>query len=133
MLVVVGFRLAWLSLTGCGGLEWSLDSVGVCVVPADFVRLLFVILFLRSCSGGSILTYGCRCLTSGLMLGCCPYALGGVSCCTVAAGCLCSSSGVGESYVAGRAGYSIGCLGSAWICAVWWITILSPSGDCGES
>ena len=32
--------------------------------------------------------------------------------------------------VAGRTGYNAGCLGSAWACVVWWIIILSPSGDC---
>ena len=48
----------------------------------------------------------------------------------MAAGSLCSSSVGWKSWVAGRVGYSVGCLGSAWISAVWWITILSPSGDC---
>ena len=45
---------------------------------SDFVRLLSVILVVRNCIGEPMLTYDCR-VKSGLMLGCCPYASGGIS------------------------------------------------------
>ena len=60
-----------------GGFEWSLNPVVGVVAAADFVRLLVVSLFARSCIGRPMLTYACWKL--GLILGCCPYASGGIS------------------------------------------------------
>ena len=67
-------------------------AVGGGFAAADFVRLLFVSLFARSCIGRPTLTYACR-WKLGLMLGCCQYASGGISWCIVSADSWCGSSG----------------------------------------
>ena len=71
------------------------------------------------------------------MLGCCPYASGGIPCWSVGIGSdVVTSAWPGASFVGNR-GYIVGCLvitcpvrlGSACICASCRIVILSPSGD----
>ena len=52
---------------------------------SDFVRLLVCILFSRSFIGVPMSTYACR-VKLGLMLGCRPYASGGISCWFVGVG-----------------------------------------------
>ena len=103
---------------------------------SDFVRLRVCILFSRSCNGWPISTYGVR-WKVGLMLGCCPYASGGIPCWSVGIGSdVVTSAWPGASFVGNR-GYIGGCLvitcpvllGSVCICASCRIVILSPSGD----
>ena len=103
---------------------------------SDFVRLLACILFARSGIGVPMSMYGCR-AKLGLMLGCRPYASGGISCCSVGVGSgVVVSTWLDASFV-GNVGYNVGCLvvtcslflGSVCICASCRIMILSPSGD----